>query len=115
MPEDLHSVSTGADDLYFGDDLSGIEFELREATVSDADEVTDPGEVPEFGRWIPIRVDGRDAWAVALGELVQELQRLEAGSGDRFKVTRCDKSGSRQTDPYEVNITRPEKGSQDRL
>jgi hypothetical protein len=49
-------------------------------------------------------VDGRDVWLVAVGELIQELQRFENPESTIFRVTRCEKSGPAQTDPYEVNV-----------
>jgi hypothetical protein len=115
MPTNLEDASTGSDDLYFADDLSGIEFKLREAAVYDADEVSDDGEVPEFGRWLPATVDDRDCWLVAVGELVSELQRYEDTVGVTFAITRCEKSGTRQTDPYEVNVEQAGDTGQSRL
>jgi hypothetical protein len=113
MPENLQSASTGANDLYFADDLEGTVFKLRENSVYSADEVSDEGQTPEFGRWLPATVPEarngggttvKDVWLVAVGELIQELQRLDDPANVHLEVTRCEKSGPRQTDPYEVNV-----------
>lgn len=114
MPEDLQSASTGANDLYFADDLQGTVFKLRESAVYGADEVTDPGEVPEFGRWLKAAVDGRDVWLVAVGELIAELKRFDKPTGTLLEVTRCEKSGTSATAPYEVNLEAVDP-AQDRL
>lgn len=108
MPIDLEDHASGGPELLFADDLSGVEFQVREASVYEAEEVREAEsseEMPRFGAWIPVRAEGRDAWMVALGELTDELKRYEAVTGGTvFKVTRCEKSGSEQYDPYEVNL-----------
>lgn len=107
MPTDLCEAQTGGIDLLFADDLkNGVEFELREASVYEAEEVREEvdGDIPKFGKWIPATTENGDAWVVAVGELVEELQTYENPMGVTFKVTRCQKSGSKQTDPYEVNL-----------
>ena len=53
---------------------------------------------------MPVSTEDGDAWGVALGEFVEELQSYENPMGLTYEVTRCEKSGSRQTDPYEVNL-----------
>jgi len=114
MPVDLEDAETGGIDLLFGDDLEGTKFQLREASVYEAEEVRDDvgGDVPKFGRWVPVSRDSGEGWAVALGELLEELQRYEAPEGDTYEVTRCEKSGSEQTDPYEVNLKAVEESAQ---
>lgn len=115
MPVDLSEVQTGGIDLLFADDLqSGVEFELREASVYDAEEVREEveGDIPKFGRWMPAKTDNGNAWIVALGELVEELQSYQNPMAVTFAVTRCQKSGSKQTDPYEVNIETVEGDTQ---
>jgi len=106
MPVDLSEAQTGGVDLLFADDLSGTEFELREASVYQAEEVQEEvdGDIPKFGKWMPVVTNDGDGWIVALGELVEELQTYENPMGVTFNVTRCEKSGTKQTDPYEVNI-----------
>jgi len=106
MPTDLSEAQTGGIDLLFADDLSGTEFELREASVYDAEEVREEvsGDIPKFGKWMPVTTTDGDGWIVALGELVEELQTYENPLTVTFEVTRCEKSGSEQTDPYEVNL-----------
>ena len=107
MPVDLSEAQTGGIDLLFADDLqNGVQFELREASVYNAEEVREDvdGDIPKFGKWIPASTENGDAWIVALGELVEELQTYENPMAVTFDVTRCEKSGSKQTDPYEVNL-----------
>lgn len=106
MPTDLSEAQTGGVDLLFADDLQGTEFELREEAVYTAEEVREEidNDIPEFGKWMPVSTADGDGWAVALGEFVEELQTYENPMGVTYKVTRCEKSGSRQTDPYEVNL-----------
>jgi len=106
MPVDLSEAQTGGVDLLFADDLSGTEFQLREASVYTAEEVREEidNDIPEFGKWMPVTTADGDAWAVALGEFVDELKAYENPMGLTFEVTRCQKSGAKQTDPYEVNL-----------
>lgn len=107
MPTDLKEHETGGIDVLFADDLPGTTFRLREASVYEADEVRDETgtDIPKFGNWMPVTLeDGTDGWMVALGELVEELQRLENASAVTCTITRCEKSGPKQTDPYEVNV-----------
>jgi len=106
MPVDLSDAETGGIDLYFADDLSGINFQLRESAVYEAEEVREDvdGDIPKFGKWLPVETEDSDGWAVALGELIEELQTYENPLGLTFEVTRCEKSGPKDTDPYEVNV-----------
>lgn len=116
MPTDLSDAETGGPSLVFADDLQGTVFQLAEPKIYDADEVSDPGRVPEFGEWIPAQdADGREVWLVAVSELVEELQTVDAPGGDTFEITRCEKSGPKQTDPYEVNLETLADGDQSRL
>jgi len=106
MPIDLQDAETGGVDLLFADDLQGTVFRMTEAAVYTAEEVRDEvgGDVPKFGKWIPVETEDGDAWAVAVGELVEELKRYENPLSVWIEVTRCQKSGTEQTDPYEVNV-----------
>lgn len=116
--ENLHEAQTGGLNLLFSDDLSGTEFRLREATLYDAEDVRESmdSDVPEYGRWLPVETaDDGEGYAVAPGELIDELQRLEAEAGEAFVVTRCEKSGRRESDPYEVNVERLSDEDQQRL
>jgi len=126
MPTDLADAQTGGIDLYFADDLEGDTFVLRESAVYESEEVRDEigGEVPKFGRWLPANVSDKNgqnhgsAWIVAVGELVEELQDLAVDPVQvPWTVTRCQKSGPDQTDPYEVNVETPDgfDADQDRL
>lgn len=106
MPTDLDDYETGGTELLFADDLEGSTFSLRELAVYEAEEVRSEvgGDVPKFGNWLPITTADGDGWAVAIGELVEELQQFENPAALDLDVTRCEKSGSSQTDPYEVNV-----------
>jgi len=107
MPTDLSEHETGGVDVLFADDLQGTTFSLRESAVYEAEEVREEAgtDIPKFGNWMPVTLDdGTDGWMVALGELVEELQLLENAQSVECTVTRCQKSGDQQTDPYEVNV-----------
>lgn len=113
--EDLDDANTGNDTLLFADDLPGTAFRLREASVYDAEEVRDElgGDVPRFGRWLPVVTDAEDAaWMVGLGELIEELQAVEDATAGTYRVTRCEQSGSGEQDPYEVNVEPVEDSAQ---
>jgi len=117
MPIDLSEAETGGIDLYFADSLEGTVFSLRESAVYEAEEVREEtqSDVPKFGDWLPVDTEAGDAWAVAVGELVRELQQFEKPTTNTYEVTRCEKSGQEQTDPYEVNIEVVEDGNQAKL
>lgn len=107
MPTDLADHDTGGIELLFADELPGTVFSLRETAVYEAEEVRSEvgGDIPKFGDWLPVEVEGDGAaWIVALGELVEELKQYENPQAVELEVTRCEKSGSQQTDPYEVNL-----------
>lgn len=107
MPTELENVDTSGTELWFADSLEGETFLLRELAVYDAAEVRDETgtDTPEFGRWLPVSHGSGDGWAVAVGELVEELQDADADLTEiEWSVTRCEKSGPEQTDPYEVNV-----------
>lgn len=101
----------------FTEDLSGTVFIVAELAVYEAEEVReelgqDDDGTPAFGRWIPAEIDGDIHWLAAPGELIEELQRIDPEVGDVIEVTRCVKSGDRQTDPYEVNLSVKSDGQQ---
>jgi len=107
MPTDLSEHETGGIDVLFADDLPGTTFTLRELAVYEAEEVREETQtdVPKFGNWMPVTLDdGTEGWMVALGELVEELQQFENAKAVTCTVTRCEKTGTKQTDPYEVNV-----------
>lgn len=116
--ENLHEAQTGGVNLLFSDELEGTAFRLTEATLYDAEAVREEleSDTPEYGRWLPVETeDDGEGFAVAPGELIEELQRLEAEPGEEFVVTRCQKSGNGESDPYEVNCERLSDEDQDRL
>lgn len=107
MPTDLSEVDTQGVNLVFSDNLEGTEFRLKEPAVYEAEEVRDQTgqDIPEFGDWLPVETDREEnTWLVALGELVGELQDLANPVGVELVITRCEKSGPKQTDPYEINV-----------
>jgi len=108
MPTDLSEAQTGGVDLLFADDLQGTVFQMSEASVYEAKEVRESvdgnTDVPKFGKWIPVETDDGEAFAVAVGELIEELQRFENPLAVTVEVTRCEKSGTDETAPYEVNL-----------
>jgi hypothetical protein len=122
MPTDLDDAETGGIDLYFADDLEGTTFFLRDRAVYDAPEVRDEigGDVPKFGRWLPVQEADQHGqthgtgWAVAVGELIEELQDLAVDPVEvPWTVTRCEKAGDDQTAPYEVNVETHDKLADD--
>lgn len=120
MPTDLQEASTGGASLVFADDAAGCRFRLREASLYEPEEVQeelghDGDGPPEYGRWLPVEIEDEEAWMVAPGELIEELQRLEAGAGEIFEVARIEKSGSGETDPFEVNLERLSDDDQTRF
>lgn len=102
----LHDHSPGGD-LVFAGDMSGVQFRLLDLALHNNDDDDKP-DVPEgdvHGNWLHVETDSEgEAYMNAPGELIEELQRLDAEQGDEFEVTRCAKSGPAQTDPYEVNL-----------
>lgn len=112
--EDLHEAKTGGLNLLFSDELSGTEFELRDLNLRDATDVQDEldSDVPEFGRWIAVETDDGEGYAVAPGELIEELQLHAAEPGDEFRITRCEKSGPEEAAPFEVNIEAVDQSQQ---
>lgn len=112
--EDLHEAKTGGLNLLFSDELDGIEFKLRESNLYEAEDVQEEldSDVPEFGRWLPVKTDGQDGFAVAPGELIAELQRLKADVGTEYRITRCKKSGPAEADPFEVNVEAVDQSQQ---
>ena len=107
MPEDIDEVNTGGDTLVFADELRGTVFRLRESAVYKAEEVQGQlgQDVPRFGRWLPATTkDAGECWLVGLGELIDELQAIQDPTAGYYEVTRCEKSGPADQDPYEINV-----------
>lgn len=120
MPTELSEAKTGSSSLVFAADAQGIVFRLTEAAVYGAEEVReeigqgDDG-TPEYGRWLRAEIEEEEAWINAPGEVIQELQRLDAEAGEIFTVTRCQKAGNGETDPWEVNMERLSDDDQTRF
>lgn len=120
MPIDLDDATTGGAQLIFPDDAEGVRFRLREASVYDADEVREElgqedNGTPAYGRWLPVEIEEKDCWLNAPGEMIEELQQIEAEPGEVLEVTRLEKSGPGETDPFEANVSRKADANQTRL
>jgi len=115
MPQDLDQATAGGATLLFADDLQGSSVRLRETAVYDAEEVQAKlnSDVPRYGRWLPIETpEDAQAWAVALGQLIAEMQRIDDPEAGFYRITRCQKSGPSQTDHYEVEVQAESGGGQ---
>jgi len=118
MPQDLADSVTGDVELIFPDDATGRTYRLQELSVYDADEVRDEEdleEVPKFGSWIPVTVDGDEAWLNAPSQLRSELVDQNVEVGQPFTVDRLTKDGHQESDPYQAEISVTGDRSQDRL
>lgn len=120
MPVHIADASTGGATLVFPGDAAGCRFRIRETALYDAEEVRahldhDDDDPPQYGRWVPVSIEGEDSWLATPGELVEELQRLEPEPGEIFEVTRIKKSGNKETDPFEVNLERLSDEAQTRF
>ena len=115
MPEDLSDSVSGSTELVFPDDADGQTYSLRERSVYDAGEVRDEidADIPEYGSWLPVEIDGDQAWLVAPSDLRSELVDQEIRAGERFLVERMVKSGREESDPYEVTVTLPDREAVD--
>lgn len=128
MPVKTADASTGADGFIFPSDLEGTRFRLVEDALYDAAEVREQlydgeaieddheaeeaGQVPAYGRWYPVHAIGYDEeqWLAAPGELIDELKTWDDPADASYRVGRCRKSGSGESDPYEVNVA-PDPGA----
>lgn len=103
----LHDHAPGGD-LVFAGDLDGVQFRLLDLQMYNNDDEEKP-DVPAndtvHGNWLKVETEQHEECFIsAPGELIEGLQDYYAEQGDLFEVTRCAKSGSAQTDPYEVNL-----------
>ncbi len=115
MPEDLSDAVTGSTELVFPDDADGQTYSLRERSVYDAGEVRDEmdADIPEYGSWLPVEVDGDQAWLVAPSDLLAKLDDQEINPGERFRIEKMIKSGREESDPYDVTVTLPDREAVD--
>ena len=107
MPENLADVETGSIEIVFADDLQNQEFSLREAAVYSADEVREieETEIPKYGRWLPVTVgDEQEAWLVGISALLAKVQEYENPVAPTFRVTSIEKTGTQDSDPYQVEL-----------
>jgi hypothetical protein len=112
MVEDLSDSVSGSTELVFPDDVTGTEtYRLQKRKVYDAEDVREEldSDVPQYGKWLPVELNGDEAWLVAPSELRSELVDQEIRTGERFTIDQMTKSGRGQSDPYEVSITLPDR------
>lgn len=116
MPEKLSESVMGVE-LVFPSDATGTVFKLDEDAVYAAEEVRDETgtDTPQYGKWLRVEVDGREAFLNAPAELREELVNHEAKPGEIFEVTRMAQPGTDPSAPYEVNVERRSDPDQDRL
>lgn len=115
MPEDLNESVSGSTELVFPDDANGT-YRLRERSVYDAEEVRVEldTDIPQYGSWLPVEEaeTGADAWLSAPSELRTVLVEEEIEVGEQFCVEQMQKRGPDQSDPYQVEVTFPDRGSE---
>lgn len=103
---------SGQGDYLFANNLTGIEFRLKEDRVYDADDDDEPSptiEAEVHGKWIRVETgEFEDGYISAVGGLLSELKRLEYDVGDYYAVETCQKEGRKQTDPYDVELVEVE-------
>jgi len=93
-------------ELVFPDGLEGTVFELRDGLVYSAEEVREEEGIdnPEFGDWTPATINGKgEGWIAVPGALDVWMAEAYNGSGV-YEVTRCEKTGPKDTDPYEITV-----------
>lgn len=110
MTRKLEETVTGSTELVFPDDGKGM-YRLRERTVFDAEEVRSElgGDIPQYGVWLPVELDGEDAWLNAPSELRSILVEDEIKPGERFEIVTMRQTGTGQSDPYKVQVSYPER------
>lgn len=116
MPEKIEETVSEVR-LLFPDEASGTEFRLSEDAVYDAGEVREETEsdVPKYGKWLPVKIDGKETYMTAPRELREELMSESAEPGQSFEITRMEKSGQDDSAPYEVNLEPVSDSGQGRL
>lgn len=113
MPEDLSESVSGSTELVFPDDTTGKMYRVRELVVFDAEEVRDDLGIahPEYGKWLPVEVleTGLDAYLTAPSQLRTELVQADVNPGERFQIDLMQKQGRNQSDPYQVELSFPDR------
>ncbi len=111
MPQDLSESVTGSTELVFPDDAVGT-YSLRKRSVYDASEVREELEtdIPQYGSWLPVELEnGDDAWLNAPSELRAVLVEDSIRPGERFQIETMRKDGIDQSDPYQVDVSFPDR------
>ena len=111
MPEDLSDSVSGSTELVFPDDSANKTYRLRERSVYDAEEVRDEieSDIPQYGSWLPVELDGDEAWLIAPSQLRAALVEGDVRASEAFRIERMEKEGLGQSAPYEVKISYPER------
>lgn len=109
MPRDANPNAGQTTELVFTDGLEGTVFSIpRTPAIYTAEEVREAtdNDVPEFGDWLKVRLPqlDEDGWLVAVSELEQWVAKTENVTAGTYEVTKCEKTGTAQTDPYEVQV-----------
>lgn len=120
MPREADPNAGQTTELVFTDQLEGTVFEVRRTpSIYEAEEVREEtgNDTPEFGVWVPVYLPGpdEDGWMVAVSELEQWVAKTENVTAGVYEVTKCQKTGSAQTDPYEVQVEAISEGGQSSL
>lgn len=112
MPTNLSDSVAASVELIFPDEATDKTYSLRELTVYDAEEVRDEigsEDVPQYGQWLPVKMDGEDAWLSAPSELRSLLVEDNIREGELFEIREMRKTGGRQSDPYSVSVEFPDR------
>lgn len=120
MPREPNPNAGQSTELVFPDGLEGTVFRVESTLMYPAEEVREEtgNEVPEFGDWVKAQIhtgeDWNMGWIVGLSEVEQWLAN-EAETNKTYELTRAEKTGVSQTDPYEVNIETVSEEDQQRF
>ena len=111
MPEDLNETVSEGTELVFPDDASGKTYRLCERSVYDAAEVRAEMEtdIPQYGSWLPVKLDGEDAWLTAPSQLRTRLVEDTIKPNEVFNIREMEKRGNDPSDPYQVELAYPER------
>jgi hypothetical protein len=115
--EDLEESVTATGELVFPDDASdsGKAYRLRERSVYEADEVQErlDGDVPRYGKWLPVEIEARsgneEGFLVAPSQLRSRLVEDDVRTGEPFIIETMTKDGHKESDPYRVELSHPER------
>lgn len=109
--KDLAESVSGSMELVFPDDATGKMYSLRERSVYEAEEVRQElgGDIPRYGSWLPVEIDGEEAWLAAPSKLRSVLVDDSIRPGELFRIEKMQKRGRDQSDPYSVEVSYPDR------